>query len=308
MSTSPTTTDSQTTPRGRLEGKVALVVGGGWSGPEDGALSVGCAISQHFVREGARVAVMDIDESNADRTIKRIRSEGGDALKVVADTADKDDCRRAVDETVGHFGQLDCVVNNVGLGLLPAEVDPTSDAAFERVLAVNFTGLILMVREAARHLPRGGAIVNVGSVFGAIDPIPGAYGISKRAESLVLTPTFAAEYAPRGIRVNCVSIGYIWNAVTQATKAVQGRADETLEEFRRGRPANLTALNIEGDGWDVAKAVEFLASDDARFITGQDLMVEGGYSLLNVWDHTPYGRRRNTLADEGVFTTLEEAR
>jgi NAD(P)-dependent dehydrogenase (short-subunit alcohol dehydrogenase family) len=273
---------------GRLDGKVALVVGGGWSGPEDVALSVGCAISQHFVREGARVAVMDIEESNADRTIERIRAEGGDALKIVADTAVRDDCRRAVETVVGELGRLDCVVNNVGLGLTPG-LDPRSDEAFDRILDVNFSGPMLMIREAAAFLPRGGSIVNVSSVFGGVDPIPGAYALSKRAESLVLTPTLAAEHAPSGIRINCVSIGYIWNANTQASITSSGSLEQSLEEFRAGRPQALTALKIEGDGWDVANAVAFLASDEARFITGHDLVVDGGYSLLTVWDASPYG-------------------
>jgi NAD(P)-dependent dehydrogenase (short-subunit alcohol dehydrogenase family) len=282
------------TETGRLNGKVALVVGGGWAGPDDFAIGIGGAICQHLAREGACVGVMDSEDANAERTLAPILKEGGDAFKIIADTAVEADCKRAVDEVIGKAGHLDILVNNVGIGAAPGYA-PGSDE-FNRILDVNFTGEMLMAKHAVPAMPKGGAIVNVGSVFGALDPIPGAYAISKRAVSLVVTPTLAAQYANEGIRVNCVSVGYVWNAVTQHTHSRQA-PDKTMEEYRRGRSEALNALQIEGDGWDVAKAVAFLASDDARWITGQDLMVDGGYGLLNVFDMSPYGR--NLAATRG---------
>jgi NAD(P)-dependent dehydrogenase (short-subunit alcohol dehydrogenase family) len=281
-------TETGTAAAGGLAGKVALVVGGGWSGPDDYAIGIGGAICQHLAREGVRVAVLDIADANAERTLAPIVKEGGDAIKIVADTAAEADCSRAVEETIARYGQLDILVNNVGAGTAPG-TEPGSLAEFDRLMAVNFRGEVLMARHAVPHMPRGGAIVNVGSVFGAIDPIPGGYAISKRAVSLVLTPTLAAQYAPQGIRVNCVSVGYVWNAVTQLVQPRQAPGS-TMEEYRKGRTAALTALGVEGDGWDVAHAVAFLASDKARWITGQDLMVDGGYGLLNAFDMSPYGR------------------
>ena len=271
-----------------LAGKVALVVGGGWSGPDDYAIGIGGAICQHLARAGVRVAVLDIEDANAERTLAPIQKEGGDAFKIVADTAADADCKRAVDEVIARYGQLDILINNVGAGTAPG-CEPGSDAEFDRLMAVNFRGEVLMAKHAVPHMPRGGAIVNVGSVFGATDPIPGGYAVSKRAVSLVLTPTLAAQYAPQGIRVNCVSVGYVWNAVTQLVQNRQAPGS-SMEDYRKGRTAVLTALGIEGDGWDVANAVAFLASDEARWITGQDLMVDGGYGLLNVFDYSPYGR------------------
>jgi NAD(P)-dependent dehydrogenase (short-subunit alcohol dehydrogenase family) len=293
-----TTGTAPTQTSGRFTGKVALVVGGGWGGPDDFAIGIGGAICQLLAREGCRVAVLDIDKDNADRTLRPIASEGGDAFVIVADTAREADCKRAVDEVVARYGQLDILINNVGIGTA-AGYERGSVEELDRILAVNFTGEILMARHAVEKMPRGGAIVNVGSVFGAIDPIPGAYALSKRAVSLVTTPTLAAQYAPQGIRVNCVTAGYVWNAVTQQVQNRQAPGS-TMDEYRQGRTRELNALGIEGDGWDVAKAVAFLASDEARWITGQDLIVDGGYGLLSVFDVSPYGRGlRATDPDRG---------
>lgn len=286
QTTSTGTQPAQTT--GRFTGKVALVAGGGWTGPDDFAIGIGAAISQLLAREGCRVAVLDIAAANGERTLGPISREGGDAFMIVADVARDADCKRAVDEVMARYGQLDIVINNVGIGTAPGYVDP--EEAFDRVWAVNFKSQFLMAKHAAPHMPRGGAIVNVGSVFGADDPIgAGAYAVSKRAVSLAGTPGLATEYAPQGIRVNCVTAGYVWNAVTQQVQSRQA-AGETMDSYRRGRAKALNALGIEGDAWDVAKAVAFLASDDARWITGQDLFVDGGYALLSVFDVSPYGR------------------
>jgi NAD(P)-dependent dehydrogenase (short-subunit alcohol dehydrogenase family) len=290
-------TDTSTDPReaatGSLRGKVVLVVGGGWAysyGEDrrfdesaDVAVSIGAAICQHLVNEGCHVGVLDIDE-----TLRFIRAAGGEALKIIADTAIEADCERAVDEIVARYGKLDVLVNNVGIATAFG-YDPDSEEAFDRIMAVNFKGVILMSKHAVPQMPQGGAIVNIGSVFGATDPIPSAYAVSKRTLSHTVTPTLAAQYAAKGIRVNCISAGYVWNSITQLLKDQQA-PDKTMEEYRRGRSEALNALRIEGDGWDVARAVDFLASDRARWITGQDLVVDGGYSLLNVFDHSPYGR------------------
>src|SRR5581483_10992254 len=148
--------------RNRFTGKVALIVGGGWTGPDDFALGIGAAISQLFAQEGGRVAVLDIDRANAERTLGPILREGGDAFAIIADTAREADCKRAIDEVIERYGQLDILVNNVGIGTAVG-YEPDSEEAFDRVLAVNFKGEILMAKHATAKMPRGGAIVNVGS-------------------------------------------------------------------------------------------------------------------------------------------------
>ena len=267
---------------GRFDGKVALVVGGGWEGPDDAPIGIGAAISQLLGQEGARVAVLDIEPSHAERTL-RVLGEGASAFSIIGDVGEDADCKRAVDEAVGREGRLDIVINNVGLGVSKFPSDSLQH--FERLLAVNFESEVRISEYAVPHMPRGGAIVNVGSVFGGADPKPDFYSISKRAVSMVATPALATRYAPKGIRVNCVTVGYLWNAVTARAGAPAGRAPgESLEDFRRARVDGLTTLGVEGNAWDVAKAVAFLASDDARWTTGQDLFVDGGYNLLSAFD------------------------
>src|SRR5438105_15784110 len=224
----------------RFTGKVVLVVGGGWTGPDDFAIGIGAAISEVFAREGGRVAVLDIEKANAERTLGPILRDGGDAFSIIADTAREADCKRAVDEVIARYGQLDILINNIGIGTAAGYVRD-SEEAFDRIMAVNFKGEILMAKHAAAKMAPGSAIVNVGSVFGAVDPIPGAYAMSKRAVSLVTTPTLAAQYAPQGIRVNCVTVGYVWNAVTQQVQNRQAPG-QSMDEYRHGRAKALNAL------------------------------------------------------------------
>src|SRR5690348_431862 len=148
----------------RFTGRSALVVGGGWGGPDDYAIGIGGAVCEIIAREGGKVAVMDILDDNAERTLRPIKKQGGEAFKIVADTAKEDDCKRAVDEVVKRYGKIDILINNVGIGTAGAGYETGSQDAWDRVMNVNFRGQFLMAKYAVPHMPRGGAIVNVGSV------------------------------------------------------------------------------------------------------------------------------------------------
>jgi NAD(P)-dependent dehydrogenase (short-subunit alcohol dehydrogenase family) len=230
------------------------------------------------------VGVMDVEPAHAQRTLGPIEGAGGEAFAIHGDVKSDDDCARAVEEVVGKYGRLDVLVNNVATGSAPAGVEPGSIDAWDHVVDTNFRSYMIMSRLAAAHLPRGGAIVNIGSVFGAVDPIGAAgYPVGKRAVSLVATPTLAVELGPKGIRVNGVTIGYIWNTVTEQVRPGI-KEGETVEHYRAARTETLGLIGVEGMPSDVAKAVAFLASDDARWITGHDLIVDGGYALVSVFE------------------------
>jgi NAD(P)-dependent dehydrogenase (short-subunit alcohol dehydrogenase family) len=269
---------------GRFDGKVALIAGGGWPGREGSAMGIGSAIGQQLAAEGARVGVMDNEPTHADRTIAAIQGGGGEAIGILGDVKSDDDCKRAVDEVVAKHGRIDVLVNNVATGTPPPEIERDSIEAWDFIMDTNFRSYMIMSRYAAPHIPRGGSIVNIGSVFGTVDPIGTAgYTVSKRAVSLVATPTLAAQLGADGIRVNGVTIGYIWNTVTEQIRPGI-KEGESVEDYRKARTETLGVIGVEGMPEDVAKAVAFLASDDARWITGQDLIVDGGYCVTSLFE------------------------
>lgn len=242
-------------------GRRALVTGGGGREP-GGPGTVGWAISRLFARHGAAVAVLDRDPEAAERTVSQINNAGGTANAVIADVTDDDDCARAVAEAQQTLGGLDTLVNNVA-AWSPAELFDLEPDEFDRLLALNLKSAWLMTRHAITAMPPGGAIVNITSV--AARRAGTMYGLAKSAlESL----TGGAGYllGERGIRINAVELGALWTA---------GVADNLPEEAREPR-RKMSALQTEGDCFDAAAAVLFLASDNARWISGQVLSVDGG--------------------------------
>jgi NAD(P)-dependent dehydrogenase (short-subunit alcohol dehydrogenase family) len=243
-----------------MTARTALVTGGG--GRAGGPGTVGWAISRLLARHGAAVAVLDRDAVAAHRTVSQIRAAGGTAIPVIADVTIDQDCARAVAETRAALGGLDTLVNNVA-AWSPVELFDVDPDEFDGLIDLNLKTAWRMTRQAVEVMPTGGAVVNITSV--AARRAGTMYGLAKAAlESL--TGGAAALLGDRGIRINAVELGALWTAAV---------ADNLPAEAREPRRL-MSALQTEGDCWDAAGAVLFLASDHARWISGQVLTVDGG--------------------------------
>jgi len=257
----------------RLEGKVALVTGAGASGPGWGN---GKAAAVLFAREGAKVFCADIDLAAAQETVEIIRGEGGQALAHEADVSDATAVEALVAACSDAYGGLHLLHNNVGIARLGGPEDLPEDD-WDRVMDVNLKSMyltckaVLPVMEAAGK----GAIVNIGSISGirwlGVPYI--SYAASKSA-ILGFTRAIALQYADKGIRANVVLPGMMDTPMIVAPLS-QAYADGDVEEMRRRRDAQCPMGHM-GDAWDVANAALFLASDEAKYITATELVVDGG--------------------------------
>jgi NAD(P)-dependent dehydrogenase (short-subunit alcohol dehydrogenase family) len=247
----------------RLAGKVAIVTGAGSHGDDIG---IGRAIAYLLARECAAVACVDIDGDRAAHTAECIVSEGGKAFALAGDVSHPSDCERFVSETESYFGAIDILVNNVGLSA-GVGLDAMTLDAWNRTWAVNLTSVMLMCKYAVPIMARrnGGSIVNISSIAGIRAMGALAYGSSKAAMAQ-LSREIGVLHGRDGIRVNALAPGHIMtpHAMSQVPAA-------TRESRRKVGP-----LNLEGDAWDVAQAVLFLAGNEARFINGVHLPVDGG--------------------------------
>lgn len=252
----------------RLEHKVAIVTGAGSVG--DG-IGNGRATAILFAREGARVLLVDRDTDAAQATLDHITAEGGEAAVHQADVTAPEDCQAMVRAAVDRWGGLHILHNNVGIGSRGSIVDTALDD-WNRVLHVNVTGMMLASRAAVPAIADagGGAIINISSIAAMRARGLTAYSTSKGAV-IALTQAMAVDHAPQGIRVNCIAPGPVY---TPMVGAGRGMPDDLRE---RRRLASL--LEIEGTGWDIGYAGLFLASDQARYITGVVLPVDGGVLL-----------------------------
>ncbi|WP_129669997.1 SDR family NAD(P)-dependent oxidoreductase [Phytoactinopolyspora endophytica] len=244
-----------------LDGKVALVAGGGLSGPEG---NVGFAMAWLFARSGARVAVLDRDHAAGERTVDAIRKAGGEAETFDVDLTDDDSCATAVRQAYEHFGSINVVADSIGGGGARSIFD-ISVEDWHTAMDVNLTSAWLLMRHVQEYMERGGSIVTISS-SAAEGRGPGMpYSIAKTALEKLSTGA-ASSLAPRGIRVNCVRVGMIWGAF-----AARGMSEEQRELRRRN-----VAMQTEGNAWDIASAAFFLSTDQARWISGQVLTVDGG--------------------------------
>jgi len=261
---------------GRLEGKVAIVTGAGSSGPGWGN---GKATAVLFAREGAKVYAVDINLEAALETQNIILNEGGECKVSRVDVSDAQEVQRMVADCLKHYGRIDILHNNVGIVKVGGVLE-TSEETWDKVMAVNLKSMFLTIKNVIPHmLAQGsGVIINISSIaairYTGVNYI--TYYASK-AGVLGLTMSVAMEYAGRGIRCNAILPGLMNTPmIVEPLKGVYGDGDiqKMIEVRNRQCP-----MGRMGDAWDVAHAALFLASDEAKYITGASLVVDGGITL-----------------------------
>jgi NAD(P)-dependent dehydrogenase (short-subunit alcohol dehydrogenase family) len=255
--------------RGRVEGKVAIVTGAG-STPGPG-IGTGKAAAVVLAREGATVLCVDVVPERAAETKALIESEGGTAEVVAADCTRSADCEAMVRAAVDGFGRLDVLVNNIGRAFVGTVVD-TSEEEWDRALALNLRTAFLACKHAVPAMVAGGggSIVNISSISAVRGDGTVAYSAAKGA-LLAMTVDMAYSHGRDGIRVNAIAPGHITTPMVHSVQQ-PGPGAEFMDAMRR--EAGL--LGTPGDGWDVGWAVGFLASDEARWVTGALLPVDAG--------------------------------
>ena len=246
----------------RLEGKVALISGG--------ARGMGAVEAKLFATEGAKVVIGDVLEAEAKGVEAEINESGGECVFIRLDVTAAVNWQAAVDLAVGRFGRLDILVNNAGISNR-ATLEDTSDEAWDRMLDINAKGVFLGTRHAipAMRDSGGGSIINISSIYGLIGSrTSAAYHASKGAVRL-LTKATAIQHASENIRCNSVHPGFIQTPMTEVSFSD--------EEHRERLIAN-TPLGRVGVPEDIAKGVLYLASDESSYVTGAELVIDGGFT------------------------------
>lgn len=261
---------------GRLEGKRAVVVGAGQTPGE--TIGNGRAIALLFAREGAEVLCVDRVGERAEETAALIAGEGGKAFARQADVAKDSDCIGVVAAAMERWAGVDILVNNVGIGGGDGPAHRVEEAAFDRILAVNLKGMWLMSRAALGVMreQEAGAIVNISSLAAVAGGGQVAYEVSKAGVNR-LTTSIAQANARKGIRCNAIMPGFM--DTPMAVAGIAAARGESQAEVRARRDAQVPLGGKMGTAWDTAYAALFLASDEARFITGAILPVDGGMGV-----------------------------
>ena len=261
---------------GKLKGRVALVTGAG--------AGIGRDIAGLFAREGARIGINYFhNEAGARETLHLIRQAGSEGILLKADVSRTDLVKKMVDQVVEHFGTLDILVNNSGIGTSesPDRVLEITENDWDRVLDVNLKGVMLSSKHALKIMinKKSGSIINISSIRGLLgNPGLASYCASK-AGVVLLSRQMAVEYASYGIRVNCICPGFIYTEMFASYIERQEEPDKARKIFK-----SMSPMNRIGKPEEIAKVALFFASDASSFITGAVLPVDGGY--------TAYGMRR----------------
>jgi NAD(P)-dependent dehydrogenase (short-subunit alcohol dehydrogenase family)/uncharacterized protein GlcG (DUF336 family) len=249
---------------GRLENKVAIVTGGG--------RGIGEAIAKRFAREGAKVVLAQRTEEEGKEVAKAITAEGGEATVISTDVTAPDSVKAMLQQTLSTYGKVDILVNNAGIGVLEDLVDLSMDN-YDAVMDVNVRGVLLCMKYAARPMIEAGtgSIINMASFNAFVGLQRFALYCASKAAVVNLSRQTALDLGPRGIRVNAIAPGYIDNPMMHGYCDSHENPRATLAEALRSIP-----LGHFGTNDDVAAAALFLASDDAAFVTGTTLVVDGG--------------------------------
>ena len=252
---------------GRLPGKTAFVTGA--------SRGIGEAIARRFAADGARVALAARDADACGKIAAEIERQGGEALALRCDVTAAASVAGAVAATVEKWGRIDILVNSAGLGG-PTPLDDPDDARWDAIIATNLTAVFRVTRAVAPHLPDGGRVLNLSSVVGRFGVAGlGAYSASKHGV-IGLTRTFALELAPRQITVNALVPGWVESDMARDGFRRIGEAKGGGEAEGRRMAAQMAPLKRVLDPEEVAGLAAYLASDEARSITGQAITIDGG--------------------------------
>lgn len=249
---------------GRVDGKVAVVTGA--------ARGIGAAAAALLAQEGAKVAVTDVLADEGRRVAEEITASGGDAHYWHLDTSDEQSVSDAVAEVVRTYGRLDVLVNNAGISGVNKPTDQISLDEWYRVISINLTGVFLCTKHAVPYLRQshGGSIINLSSIYGLVGaPDAPPYHAAKGGVRL-MSKTDALLYAKDNIRVNSVHPGFIWTPMVEHFLAEQGAPRSAIDE--------LHPMGHMGEPIDIAYGILYLASDESKFVTGSELVIDGGYT------------------------------
>ena len=264
----------------RLRDKVAIVTGAGATGGGE-FVGIGQAISILFARHGASVLLVDRDEANANTTLAMIREEGGEASVFVGDVTSNADCQGMAEAAMSRYGKLNILINNVGISG-PGSVTDVDEDLWDTVIDVNLKSVMLTSKHAIPRMIEGGggSIVNLSSIDGlrAASGSPSHPYAASKAGIIGLSNSMAVHYGRDQVRVNCIAPGHVHSPMV-----ARNVSQEMLELRRRAGP-----LGIEGTPWDVAWAALFLASDEARWVSGATLPVDAGLLAATPLAMFPY--------------------
>jgi NAD(P)-dependent dehydrogenase (short-subunit alcohol dehydrogenase family) len=248
----------------QLSGKVALITGG--------ASGIGRATALLFAREGAAVAIADLNAQAGEAVAGEIRQSGGRAISEPADVTRATDCRRVAERAIREFGRIDILFNNAGI-IRRATVLDLSEDDWDRVMAVNVKSIYLLSREVIPHMQKagGGSIINTASGWGLAGGAKAAVYCASKGAVVLLTKAMALDHGPQKIRVNCICPGDTDTGMLRVEAEQLGEANDRFLAEAAKRP-----LGRVGTPEEIAQAVLYLASDASSFVTGTALVVDGG--------------------------------